>query len=103
MPVQQTKDMDKDQELDAWCRRVPCSSGGRPLSRKQIAQFFQACNELIQLHDPPTTHRIINQLASEGGLARVAELVKLTELALTYVPLSIIPSRLVSSLGLCEF
>ena len=101
MPVHQTKALDKDQELDAWCRKVPRSSGGRPLGRKQIAQFFQTCNELIQLHDPPKTHRIITELASEGGLARVAELVKLTELSLTYVPVSINPPHLVSSLDFC--
>ena len=89
MPAQSTKDLDKDQELDAWCRRIPRSGSGRPLNRKQIAEFVQACHRLIQLHDASTTHRVITELASEGGLARVAELTKITELSLTYVPLSI--------------
>lgn len=72
--------------LAAWCRKIPRSSGGRPLSRKQVTEFYQTCHQLIQLHDATITHRIVTELASEGGLTRVAELVKITELSLTYVP-----------------
>lgn len=85
MATQPAEDMDKDQALAGWCRKIPRSSGARPLSRKQVTDFYQTCHRLIQLHDAPITHRVITELASEGGLIRVAELVNLTELSLTYV------------------
>ena len=88
MTIQTAQDMDMNQVLDAWSRRVPRSAIARPLSRTQVTDFFQTSHRLIQLRDAPTTHRVITELASEGGLARVAELVKLTELSLTYVYLS---------------
>ena len=68
--------------LDGWCRKIR----GRPLSRIQVTEFYQTCHQLIQLHNATITHRIVTELASEGGLTRIAELVKLTELSLTYVP-----------------
>lgn len=103
-------DMDKDQALNGWCRKIPRSGSGRPLSRKQLTEFYQMCHQLIQLHDAPITHRVITELASEGGLFCVAELVKLTELSLKYVPFcamkkpppsfsSKLPGQLTPSLG----
>lgn len=86
MATQPAKDMDKDQALNGWCPKIPSTGGGSPLSRKQITEFYQMCHRLIQLHDAAITHRVITELASEGGLTRIAELVKLTELSLTYVP-----------------
>ena len=86
--------------LAAWCRKIPRSSGGRPLSRKQVTEFYQTCHQLIQLHDATITHRIVTELASEGGLTRVAELVKITELSLTYVPFWAMEVCLVPSLFL---
>ena len=84
--VVHTNGTDRDQELDVWCRKIPRSGGGRPLSRKQITDFYQTCHRLIQCRDAAITHRVITELASEGGLARVAELVKLTEPSSAYVP-----------------
>lgn len=80
------KDMGKDQVLDGWCRKIPKSGGGPPLSRKRVTEFYQTCHQLIQLQEAPITHEVITKLASEGGLTRVAELVKLAELSSTYVP-----------------
>lgn len=91
MAVEPTKNVDKDQALDGWCCKIPRSGGGQPLSRKQLTEFYQTCHRLIQLHDAAITHRVINELASEGGLTRVAELVKLTELSLTYVSICAVP------------
>ena len=89
MTIQTAEDKDKNQVLDTWSRRIPRSTIARPLSRTQITDFCQTSHRLIQLHDAPTTHRVITELASEGGLTRVAELVKLTELSLTYVYLEL--------------
>ena len=89
MTIQPVEDKDTSRVLDAWSRRIPRSAIARPLSRTQITDFFQTCHRLVQLRDAPTTHRVISELASEGGLARVAELVKLTELSLTYVYLEL--------------
>ena len=86
MATQPAKDIDKDETLNRWCRKIPSTTGARPLSRTQLTDFYQTCHQIIQLHDATTTHRIITELASEGGLTRIAELVKLTELSLTYVP-----------------
>ena len=93
MTIQTAKDMDMNQALDAWSRKIPRSAIARPLSRTQVTDFFQASHRLIQIHDAPTTHRVITELASEGGLTRVAELVKLTELSLTYVHFGAIITR----------
>ena len=90
MTIQTAEDKDMNQVLDAWSRKIPRSAIARPLSRTQVANFFQTSHRLIQLRDAPTTHRVISELASEGGLTRVAELVKLTELSLTYVYLRVI-------------
>ena len=86
MAAQLAKDMDKDETLISWCRKIPSTSGGHPLSRKQLTEFYQTCHRLVQLHDAPITHHVITELSSEGGLTRIAELVKLTELSSTYVP-----------------
>ena len=93
MTIQPAEDNDVNQALDAWSRRIPRSTVARPLSRTQIIDFFQTSHRLIQLHDASTTHRVITELASEGGLTRVAELVKLTELSLTYVYLDLLIPR----------
>ncbi len=85
MALQPFKDKDKDQVLDGWSRKISGSGVRRPLSRRQLTEFYQTCHQLVQLHDSAITHRIITELASEGGLTRVAELVKVTELSLTYV------------------
>ena len=93
MTIQPAEDKDMSQVLDAWSRKIPRSAITRPLSRTQITDFFQTSHRLIQLHNAPTTHRVITELASEGGLSRVAELVKLTELSLMYVYLDLFIPR----------
>lgn len=90
MVTQALKDTDKDQALDVWCRKIR-----RPLNRKQLPEFYQTYHQLIQSHDAPIIHRVITELASERGLARIAELVKLTELSLTCVPFPATTSPLV--------
>ena len=93
MTIQTGEDKNMDQVLDAWSRKIPRSAIARPLSRTQATDFFQTSHRLIQLRDAPITHRVISELASEGGLTRVAELVKLTELSLTYVYLGLFIPR----------
>ena len=93
MTIQPAEDKDMNQVLDAWSRKIPRTAIARPLSRTQITDFFQTSHRLIQLHDAPITHRVITELASEGGLTRVAELVKVTELSLTYVYLELFIPR----------
>lgn len=80
--------MDKDQALDDWYRKIPHFGSERPLNCNPVKEFSQTCHQLNQLHDVPITHPVIAELASEGGLTRVAELVEPTELqlSLTYVP-----------------
>ena len=63
--------------LHIWFRTLPRSADAKPLTRPRLKTFFQTSERLILQQDASTTHQVIEKLASEGGLARIAELTQL--------------------------
>lgn len=63
-----------EQALSDWFRMIPRSGEARALTRPRLKVFFQTSERLIALSNPAITHQAIQDLASEGGLLRIAEL-----------------------------
>ena len=59
-----------------WRYMVPQASGvrSRPLDLKELSEFFKTALHLMSSDEPDIKYKIIISLATEGGLARVAEL-----------------------------
>lgn len=71
-----------DQLFYSWLRTLPRSAESKPLIRPRLKTFFQNSEQLISREDAATTHQTIEKPASEGGLARIAELTQFDSVTL---------------------
>lgn len=63
----------QDSDLTQWLRTIPKDvSSHRPLSEFQLTKFFQQAGQLV-LKDEGCRQKVVERLASEGGLARLQE------------------------------
>ena len=69
----------EDAAIRGWLRSVSKVPSGstRPLTVSELAEFCKTAFEIVSLDDATKTQQIITQLASDGGLARIQEVVKL--------------------------
>lgn len=63
--------------VELWTRTIPDSSHARPLNRTALAHFLQGAAILVAKQESSVNHQLITDLASEGGLLRISELIDL--------------------------
>ena len=68
-----------DQDFFAWRKGIPFTRQGQslfhnPFTRHKLSTFMQTAQRLIELRNGNIRHQVITEMASEGGMLRVAEL-----------------------------
>ena len=77
-PKQHGERFQADPVLLRWMRDISKDGIGRRMTPNQLEKFFQSGQRLVT-QSAQTQQNVVIELASEGGLARIKELVDLTE------------------------